>query len=187
VKTFHFIALGLILALFTSSSAYADRAKRPMKIHNLPELGLEVWTEYEPLWITELRYRGIKPVFTVQTPPMVYPPAAMKVVSFPGMSVAPGEMKGIATTAISEGARNYNAPKKQLSDLLIIPAAYGELTGYEASFSGKVRGDVVDVKVFVGNKEGKGPVMLQIYTLEGKMDHLSEQIRRSWTNVRYIN
>jgi hypothetical protein len=177
----------LMLALFASTSAYAERAKRPMKIHKLPELGLEDWTEYEPLWITELHYRGIKPVFTVQTPPMVYPPAAMKVVSSPGMSVAPEEMKDIATTAISEGARNYKVSKKQLKDLHIIPAAYGELTGYEASFTGKVRGDAVDVKVFVGNKEGKGPVKLQIYTLEGKMDHLSEQIRRSWTNVRYLN
>jgi hypothetical protein len=187
VKVVRKIGLCMIAVVFFSMPAHADRVERTMKIHRLSELGLEIWTEFKPLWITEVHYQGIKPVFTAQTPPMVYPPAAMKVVSFPGMSVAPEEMKDIATTAISEGARNYKTSKKQLNDLHIIPAAYGDLSGYEADFNGKVHGDAVDVKVFVGNKEGKGPVMLQIYTLEGKMDHLSEQIRRSWTNVRYLN
>ena len=176
----------MLLMFLSNMSAHADRAMRPMKIHKLPELGLEIWTEYEPLWITELHYRGKKPIFTVHSPPMVYPPAAMTVVSFPGMAVATDELKDIATTAIAEGAKNYKVPESELAGLHVIPALYGDLTGYEASFSGKVRGDAVDVKVFVGNKPGKGPVMLQIYTLEGKLSHLSEQIRRSWTNVKYL-
>lgn len=180
------ISFCLLVMFLSSKPAYADRAKRPMKIHKLPELGLEIWTEYEPRWITELHYRGKKPVFTVQSPPLVYPPAAMTVVSFPGMTVDTDEMNDIATTAITEGARNYKASQSELAELHVIPALYGDLTGYEASFSGKVRGDEVDVKVFVGNKPGKGPVMLQIYTLEGKLGHLSEQIRRSWTNVKYL-
>ena len=187
MKIFSLGLFSLVILALISQSVSADRAKRPMKIHQLPEMGLEVWTEFDPLWITELEYQGKKPIFTAQTPPMVYPPAAMSVVSFPGMQVTSDEMKEVASTAIATGARNYRVPEQQISTLKATPASYGELTGYEATFTGKAQGDEVDVKVFVGNKPGKGPVMLQIYTFKDKLPHLSEQIRRSWDNVKYLN
>jgi hypothetical protein len=179
-------AFGALL-LFWAGFVQADRVKRPMKVHQLPELGLEVWTEYDPLWITEIRYHGRKPVFMAQTPPLVYPPAAMSVVSFPGMSVTSEEMEEVARTAIQTGAKNYKVFEEIISQLKLIKATYGVLTGYESDFSGLAQGDEVDVKVFVGHQPGKGPVMLQIYTLKGKLPHVSEQIRRSWNNVSYLN
>lgn len=170
-----------------AGAVQAERAKRPMKIHQLPELGLEIWTESDPLWIADLQYQGKKPLFTAQTPPMVYPPAAMSVVAFPGMQVTAEEMEEVAATAIRTGARNYRVPEQAIQQLQPSAASYGELQGYEATFSGKAQGDAVDVKVFVGHKQGKGPVMLQIYSFKDKLPHLSEQIRRSWSNITYLH
>jgi len=181
------IACCLVIIMVSSGVlAEDDHAKRPMQVHKLVEMGIEVWTEYEPLWITETIYRGKKPIFTAQTPSMVYPPAAMSIVAFPGMTVESAEMMEVATNAIVTGARNYHISDKQIESLDLSPAEYGELKGYEAVFSGKDRGDDIDVKVFIGNKPGKGPVMMQIFTLKGKLPHLSEQIQRSWGHIKYL-
>lgn len=172
------------------SLAYAQqdpRAKRPMKIHQVKEMGLEIWTELDPLWTTDLVYQGQKPLFLAQTPPMVYPPVAMMIVSFPGMTAAPDEMESIALEALRNGAVNFQVEQNRIDTLKLSPARYGELQGYETQFTGVAQGDTVDVKAFVGNKPGKGPVLLQLYTLEGKLPHVAEQVRRSWQHVKYLN
>ena len=66
-------------------------------------------------------------------------------------------------------------------------AAYGDLKGYEAAFNGMANGEKMDIKVIVGNAQGKGPVNTYAYTLRDKLDHLSESIRRSWGNAKYLN
>ena len=185
----HFPLLFFLLVVFmlTVDSAYGERAKRPMKIHQHSDLGLEIWTEYAPRWITEKHMRGKKPVFVTQTSPNVYPPAAMTVVSFPGMSVAPEEFKEVAVTAIKTGAQNYKVPEAVISELNLTSATYGDLGGFETQFQGIALGEEVDVKIFVGQKTGKFPVMVQIYTLKDKLPHIKEQIRRSWNNISYLH
>jgi hypothetical protein len=52
-------------------------------------------------------------------------------------------------------------------------------------FSGVANGVKLDIKVFltvIGNKT----VMMQAYTLPGKMNYLEYQVRRSWSNVRLL-
>jgi hypothetical protein len=44
----------------------------------------------------------------------------------------------------------------------------------------------VDVLIFFGHQPGKSAVLAHAYTLHGKLDHISENIRRSWTNLRYL-
>ena len=44
----------------------------------------------------------------------------------------------------------------------------------------------MDVKIFVGQANGKFPVALSIYTLEGKMVHLAEVVRHTWGNLAYL-
>ena len=169
------------------SPVLTERAQRPMQIHKVSELGLEIWTEAQPEWTTELVHQGKKPIFIVQSPPKAYPPAAMSYVSFPGMRVEAGELKAIATSALRQAARNYRVPQADIDKLRPAAATYSELTGYEAVFSGSANGEAVDVKVFVGHKPGKGPVTLQVYTFRDKLPHLSEQIRRAWQNVKYLD
>ena len=186
----HPLAMGLmcLIGLWTAPALQAqERALRPMHIHKVPALGLEIWTEYQPEWSTELVHQGKKPLFIVQSPPLSYPPAAMSYASFPGMQVRPDELKAVATSALRRAARNYRVPAQQRQRLEATPARYGELSGYEGRFSGSAHGEAVDVQVFIGQKPGKWPVMMQIYTLPGKLPHLSEQIRRAWTHVRYLD
>lgn len=185
-----YIKLFVILAfvLVTCPLVYAEqsKSKRPMKVHQLEKLGIEIWTEFDPLWITELKFRGSKPIFTAQTPPKVYPPAAMSVVTFPGMALDSKELKEVATTAIRTGAKNYKVSEHEIDKIDPYLTNYGMLQGYEYNYSGIADDNDVDVKVFVGHKPGKGPIMMQIYTLKDKLPHIKEQIRRSWTNISYL-
>lgn len=176
----------LVSLLFFIGVAVAEQSKRPMKKNLLHELGLEVWTEFDPLWITDIKYRGKKPIFTAQSPPKVYPPAAMSIVSFPGMALNPNELYEVATTAIKTGAKNYQVSDQDISKMEPTLSSYGELKGYELNYRGTANGVAIDVKVFVGHKSGNGPIMMQIYTLRDKLPHLKEQIRRSWSNISYL-
>ncbi|MCG7983462.1 MAG: hypothetical protein JAY90_12040 [Candidatus Thiodiazotropha lotti] len=186
-QVFPFNYLLLVIFMLTVDNAYSDRAKRPMKIHQYSDMGLEIWTEYSPRWITEKHMRGKKPVFVAQTSPNVYPPAAMTIVSFPGMSVTQEEFEDVAITAIKSGAHNYKVSKAAINKLNPTTALYGDLVGFEAKFRGIALGDEVDVQIFVGQKAGKYPVLVQIYTLKDKLPHIQEQIRRSWNNISYLH
>ena len=179
------LLMPLLLALGLHAGAQ-ERALRPMHIHKVRALGLEIWTEYEPEWRTELVQQGNKALFIVQSPPRVYPPAAMSYVSFPGMRVRDDEMEAVATSALRRAAQNYQVPAQERERITPTPARHGALSGYEATFSGTAHGEAVDVKVFVGHVPGRGPVAMQVYTLRGKLPHLSEQIRRAWGHVRYL-
>lgn len=181
------------LAVVVSCSAaaiplsVAERIERPMAAHEVRELGLEIWTEDEPEWDTELVRYGQRSVFTAQSPVYYYPPVAMSYVSFPGMEVAAEELEEVAVSAIQQAGRNYQLAGERVEHIDTASSTYGELTGYEATFSGVANEEEVDVKVFVGYKPGKGPVVMQCYTLKGKLPHISEQIRRAWTNVKYLD
>jgi hypothetical protein len=150
------------------------------------EMGLEIWTEHNPLWYFERRYIGRNPVFLAQSPPKVYPPASMSVISYANQSNNDADFKEVALHAFNEGFTHYGVPEIERVDIYLQPKQYGELKGFEINFNATVHGLLADVKIFIGRKEDKGPVLLQLYTLEGKMSHLSEQIRRSWTNIRYL-
>jgi len=179
----------LVVLIFSTAMipfSLAERAKRPMTVHKLEELGLEIWTEGEPEWETELLHYGKKAVFTAQSPVLYYPPAAMSYASFPGMEVDSQELQEVALSAIQQSGRNYQLSAESVEQIAPVAVTYSELTGYEATFSGRAHEEDVDVKVFVGHKPGKGPVVMQGYTLKGKLPHISEQIRRAWENVTYL-
>ena len=176
----------ILLATLFSVSVFAERAKRPMNIHKIEKLGLEIWTEYNPEWITELvEFRG-RSIFTAQTPVKTYPPVAMSWASFPRMRVDTFKLEQVALTTFKEAALNYSVSQKQIKNIKAVSATYGELSGYETNFTGIAHGDAVDVKVFVGHKDGRGPVTMQVFTTKGKLSHISENIRRSWTNIKYL-
>lgn len=168
-------------ALGTASSADIERVPRPMRIHRVVELGLEIWTEKDPLWETALRGRS---VFTAETPALTYPPAGMTWVSLPHTSFAPEELESGARGALREIARSHQV--RDVDRLELTPASYGELSGYESRFTGLAHGARVDVLVFVGHKPGRPAVVAQAYTMEGKLDHIREHVRRSWSNIRYL-
>ena len=184
VTTLTIIFFLMIATVVTSTE---KKHLRPMEKHKVTELGLELWTEFEPKWDIKLNKVGKKNVFYAETPANYYPPAVMTWVSFQGMEVVEGELEEIARTAILTAAHNYKAKVNQEEKITPVQITYNELTGYEATFSGVANGEEVDVKIFVGHKPGKGPVAMQVYTLKGKLPHLSEQIRRSWNNVKYLN
>ncbi len=108
---------------------------------------------------TGMEYRGRmarqKPLFIVQSPPQVFPPAAMSYVTFPKLSVTDSELQQVATTAIQEAAKNYQVSAKQRNSIQPKPTTYNQLNGYEAEFSGIAQGEVVDVKVLLVNNRVK--------------------------------
>lgn len=179
----------VLLVLVPIAPVYANEApvvaERPMNVHRDPDMGLEIWTEQIPEWQIERRYRGSKPVFVAQTPPNVYPPASMTVLSFAGLSVPTGEFEAIAAQALGTGLVQFGVDEDARAGIIRERKRYGNLSGFEINFPATVHGTSSDVKVFIGRAEGRGPVLLQLYTLSGKMPHLNEAIRRSWTNIDY--
>lgn len=177
------------VALVASAMAHAatDRVKRPMQIHRVAEVGLEIWTEVDPRWDTRLeKSQGRQPIFVAETPALTYPPAIMTWAAVPQLRFKDGEFKEAAAGALAQAARNYGVPQERIGAIDLKPASYGDLNGYEAVFTGNDHGTAVDVRVFFGHKPGKPAVAMQVSTLQGKLTHLSEHVRRSWSNVRYL-
>ncbi len=172
--------------LFFLSMSYAERYKRPMVINKVKRMGLEIWTEMEPSWKTELIMNGKKPIFVAYTPSNVYPPSGMTWVNHSEVQLTPVEFPEIARSTLETAAKNYKFSKK-LSELVITPKIYGSLNGFEINFIGLLDKKYVDVRVFTGRSNGRGPVTMQAYAPKGKLKHLKEQIRRSWTHTRYLD
>lgn len=166
------------------ASAQGAQLKRPMRIHKVQELGLEIWTEATPEWDTRLERIDEQSRFVAETPALTYPPAGMTWVSKPHSVFAENEVESAARGAIDRVARGYGV--RENSAVKLTATHYGELIGFQAEFSASRRTIPVDVRIFLGHKPGRAAVVMQASTLQGKLRHIDEHIRRSWTNVRYL-
>lgn len=176
----------LSMAQTPSTAAGGASAKRQMQIHKVPELGLEIWVENQPVWDTQLSAQTGRPTFVAQSPEGYHPPTVMTYASWPKEKVAPDLLIDMATTAIRRSSENFGLNGAQARNLDITPAKYGALVGYESVFKGLYDHVAMDVRVFVGQEPGKYPVALNMYTVRGKMANLDEQRRRAWGNLRYL-
>lgn len=159
------------------------RAGRPMIIHRPPEMNLEIWTEQDPEWETSIKRGPYSMTFAAETPALTYPPTHMSWTIAPTLTFEPHELESAAHGVLHQMAIRYRAlPPGHLSH-----ARYGDLIGYEATFQAEARNIPIDVRVFAGHREGKPMVVLQVVTLKGKLTHVAEHIRRSWTHVRYLD
>ena len=186
MSEFFLRALGLLLScgFCPLSWSATEMFPRPMLIHRVSELGLEIWTEARPEWELRTDIRHGLPVFVAETPALVVPPAGMTWTSHPGISFTPDELPEGARGAVLQAARNYHV--REPDRLELHAAVYGELSGFEAEFTGDAHGTLVDVLIFCGHRAGKPAVLMHAYTLKGKLQQISKHIRRSWTHVRYL-
>lgn len=174
----------LVAFLCAMSSNNADaRAGRPMIIHRLPELNLEIWTEQDPEWETQLINNSSTASFVAETPGLTYPPAHMSWTTLTQLQFKQDEMQAATRGVLHQVAKNYRAkPPEQLE-----PRKYGDLIGYEATFSAEQDNLPIDIRIFCGHREGRPAVVMQLVTLQGKLPHLAEHIRRSWTHLKYLD
>jgi hypothetical protein len=178
--------VGVNTAALAVEAVNPDRALREMQIHKVPELGLQVWVENQPAWEAALSNPNGHPSFVAQSPATYHPPTVMTYASWPKLSVTSAMLPGVATSAIRRASQNFGLNAGQSRGIAPRPVAYGNLQGYEASFTGRTDGVPMDVRIFVGQAAGKFPVVLCIYTLQGKMGQLGEVIRRGWGRVNYL-
>lgn len=181
-----FLSALLLCSLAAMHSHASDRHPRPMLIHKLPELGLQIWTEMTPEWLVETTRHKNRPVFTAQTPVASYPPAAFTFTSFEEMRIDDTELREVAAEVVNAALSNYHASDAVTAWEALTPVTYGVLKGYELRFNGIADGEQVEVAVFLGQSRGEFPVLLQAYTLNGKLDAIAENMRRSWASVRYL-
>jgi hypothetical protein len=176
--------LAVIAMLLTLSADAAQRMGRPMIIHRLPALGLEIWTEQDPAWETHLSKHDAAATFTAETPALTYPPAHMSWTTLPQLRFEPRDLQAGAEGALHQVATKHHVRTPTKID--IKPQQYGELIGYEAAFEAQSQSVPIEVRVFCGHRPGKPPVLMQLTTLKNKSAHLAEHVRRSWKNVRYL-
>jgi hypothetical protein len=179
-------ALGVFLlcSFCVVSWGAADAIKRPMLIHRVSLLGLEIWTEARPEWDVHIDLGRGSPSFVAETPALSVPPAGMSWTTRPDIAFTAEEIEDGARGAIQQVAWSYGL--RESGELELRPASYGDLTGYESVFSGDAHGTPVDVQIFCGHRLGKPAVLMQAYTLKGKLSRIAGHIRRSWTHVRYL-
>lgn len=180
------ILLSLQLSMSSFAEAPGDRHLRPMSKTEVPEIGLIIWTELEPQWIIDRSSMNGRIVLTAQTPIATSPPAAFTFTSFKELVIASEELKSVAQKVAISAKSNYRSTQKDEHFMNMYVKSYGALTGYEVTFDGLANGEEVSVKVFLGQSDNMPPVLLQAYTLRGKLQAISENIRRSWSNVAYI-
>lgn len=176
----------LFSLFFSTQSLSAERAKRPMQVHLVKEIGLEIWTEAEPKWETHLESKNGQSTFVAETPDLTYPVAGFMWSSSPSARFSAADFKEAALGAIHGSARGYGVAPNTLPAGQPKEVSYGDLSGYEVTFAGSIQQTPVDVRIFVGHQPGRPLVVMQATTQRGKIDHISEQVRRSWTHVRYL-
>lgn len=174
------------LGLTTAQGASPPSALREMRIHRVRELGLVIWTENQPPWETELSDGSGWPSFIAQSPDNYHPPTNVAYSSWPKERVAPEQLVTVARTAIRRAAQNFGLNLAMARVIPAKPVRHGVLEGLEGDFVGRAQNVPVDVKVFVGQQAERFPVACSIYTLNGKMAHLTEVIRRAWGHVAYL-
>jgi hypothetical protein len=177
-------AAALAFAILSTSTAAAERAKRPMVIHRVPQVGLQIWIEQDPVWETRLETIRGAPVFVAETPALTYPPASMSWISLPHLKFEEGDLETAARGVLHEAATNHGV--RIDSEPVLERKTYGELSGYEATFSAHTDGVPIDVRIFCGHRSGMPAVVMHVSTVRGKLGALAEHIRRSWTNVHYL-
>lgn len=161
----------------------ATRAGRPMIIHRLSAMNLEIWTEHDPEWETRLKQSPNSLTFIAETPALTYPPTHMSWTIAPALKFEPHELESAAHGVMHQIAIRYRTHlPEQVSH-----AQYGDLIGYEATFQAEPQNIPIDVRVFCGHREGQPMVVMQVVTLNGKLAHVAEHIRRSWTHLRYLD
>ncbi|GFE89760.1 hypothetical protein [Steroidobacter agaridevorans] len=154
-----------------------------MNIHRVTEMNLEIWTEHDPEWETRLKQSPNSLTFTAETPALTYPPTHMSWTIAPVLQFEPDELEAAAHGVLQQMAIRYRTqPPEQIS-----PSQYGDLIGYETTFQAEAQNIPVDVRVFCGHREGRPMVVMQAVTLKGKLRHVAEHIRRSWTHLRYLD
>lgn len=190
-------ACALVLLLGTTLSLPGAQAQggkgaekkpelRHMQIYRVKELGLEIWVENQPPWETQLSTATGRPTFVAESPDSYHPPTIMTYASWPQEKVAPDGMYHMAGAAIRRASQNFGVSRERSLSIPLREAQYGDIQGYEGWFTGKADGVAMDVSVFVGQAPGKFPVVFNVYTARGKLPSLSEQLRRAWTNVKYL-
>jgi len=182
------LLLGLIITALPGYSVGAeDIIGRTMAVHEFEDLGLVVWLETDPKWRYEIVHKKSKSILRIETPTNVYPPISMSVVSFKNMSVEPSEFDPLFDALLETALTQHNLNPENTGNIVKRDAQYGELKGTEVEFQTNIHGEISDAKVFLGLGHGNGPVLLQAYTLAGKMSHIDGQLRRSWGNIRYLD
>lgn len=166
----------------------SDGRPVPMLVHEIRQLGIAVWTDAQPEWETSLQRGrgGGPPTFVVESPDDHQPPAVMTITAWRKERVPAEHLQTMAVTAIRTASGNYGVSKARALAIDVQPQAWGGLSGYQGVFTGRAQGTRMDVKVFVGQQDGKYPVVAQIYTLAGKMKEFDEIIRRCWSNINYL-
>lgn len=187
-RTHHWTGLAATTTIFFLCLALtanaAERTGRPMIIHRLPTLGLEIWTEQDPEWETHLSDRAGAATFIAETPALTYPPAQMSWTTLPQLRFDPRDLQAGAEGALHQVAANHHLQAP--TQIPITSRQYGDLIGYETTFAARSHNIPIEVRAFCGHRPGKQPVLMQVTTLKNKTAHLAEHIRRSWNNVRYL-
>lgn len=177
------LLIASVCAISSIDVIAATRVGRPMIIHRLSEMNLEIWTEHDPEWETHLKQGPHSLTFAAETPALTYPPTHMSWTIAPTLKFEPRELESAARGVLHQIATRYRAhPPEQISH-----AQYGDLAGYEATLQAEVQNIPVEVRVFCGHREGKPMVVMQVVTLKGKLTHVAEHVRRSWTHLRYLD
>lgn len=177
------LLIATLCAIASTTVTAKPRTGRPMIIHRLPELNLEIWTEQDPQWETRLHETAVAATFVAESPALSYPPAHMSWTTLGNVTFQTSDMEEATRGVVHQMALNYGVkPPKHMRQ-----RQYGDLTGYEVTFAAQSEDLPIDVHLFCGHREGKPAVVMQVVTLRDKLPHLSEQIRRSWTHLRYLD
>lgn len=181
--------ISVTLILFASSAFSSENNNnvgRQMSVHQFEELGLQIWLETDPRSIHNILYEGRKPVLQISTPPNVYPPLSMSVVSFANMSLVSTEFHAVFDALLETALKKFGLNPESTEYIKKRKTAYGDLNGMEVQFQARIHGNLSDVKIFLGKNGERGPVLLHASTLPGKMPHIEGQLRRNWGNIRYL-
>jgi len=168
------------------SGAARTQLMREMQIHKMPQLGLEIWTENEPPWETRVVTNGGQATLITESPPGYHPPTVMTYASYQKERVPENMLRVMAIGAIRRASLNFGLTEGQSRSINPAEASYGVLHGYEGVFYGKVGNQLLDVQIFVGQAANQFPVVLTIYTKKDKLQNLSEQRRRAWSKLNYL-
>lgn len=150
------------------------------------EDGYQIAVDNDPAWKWALDKSKKQSVLIIETPDLYYPPATVNVRYMRGEKISSNELyfKKVADSAIAHAAVNFGG--SEVSEASLTKTVYGQLTGYEKTFNGKVNGDDREIKIFVCRNKSNEILVMSVITLLNKMTDIEPAVERIWSHISFL-
>lgn len=167
------IAVAFVCLVLFALVAHADnQPNRPFRIHELEEVGLEVWVPSNPEWVLAIDERATANAVILSTPPLYYPVTAIEIVLNKNTKVSNSDLLTVANSSLDEVRRSTNVkPRDKGQELTKVK--FGDIEAYQDQFDVTFEGKSYSMQTYMGVFPSGQTVTMLVTTPAGQINDIS--------------